>query len=220
MALSGRLAKLREKAEASKGFSGDGESPFFNLKGGENAKVRLLQEFEVEALNYDERRGLIEVIEEHASPKDFKKTAVCTAESEGRCWACEQTSNPEIGKKWKPKLRLYANVLVRDPEGGPAKVKILKRGFSDKDIGETLIGIAEEFEGVTGQDIKLSRTGSGMNDTAWSAIPLAQKKLTADEEKLELIPLDKFIKHIPYDEQAAFFSGSDEGGKSGEWLSE
>jgi hypothetical protein len=221
MALSGKLASLKERAEKAKGFSGDGESPFFSLKGGESAKIRFLQELDEDSPLYDERRGAFEVIDEHAHPKDFKKTAVCTAESEGRCWACEQTSNPDIGKKWKAKLRLYANVLVRNPEGED-KVKILKRGFSDKDVGKYLVEFIEEFEALGGFDLKISRTGSGMNDTSWSVIPLAAKKMTADDEKAELIPLDKFIKRIPYDEQAAYFNGTDDGdgGSSEAWISE
>jgi hypothetical protein len=219
MAIS-RLLALKERAEKAKGFQGDGESPFFNLKGGESAKIRFLQEIDDESPAYDERRGVFEVIDEHASPKDFKRTAACTAESEGRCWACEQTSVPEIGKKWKAKLRLYANVLVRDPDGGPSKVKILKRGFSDKDIGNDLLNIIEEFGALGDKDLKIKREGSGMNDTSWSVLPLPAKPLNEEDEKLELIPLDKFIKKVTYDDQAAYFSGEsdEEGGKSKEWL--
>jgi hypothetical protein len=217
----GKLAAIKAKAEKAKGFQGDGESPFFSLKGGQSAKIRFLQELDDESPNYDERRGAFEVVEEHASPKDFKKTAVCTAESEGRCWACEQTSNPEIGKKWRAKLRLYANVIVRN-EDGDDKVKILKRGFSDKDIGNDVINIIEEFGSIGAQDLKVKREGNGMNDTSWSLLPLPQKPLSKEDEALELIPLDKFIKHVPYAEQAAYFSGDsdDEGGRSKDWIDE
>lgn len=219
MAIS-KLAKIKAKAEKSRGFSGDGESPFFSLKGGQSAKIHFLQELDSESQYYDDRRGAFEVIEEHSSPQDFKITAECSLESEGKCWACEQTELPDIGKKWRPKLRFYANVLVRGEDGAEDKVKILKRGFSDKDVGSTVINIIEEFGEIGGKDLRIKREGSSMNDTSWSLLPLAPKKLTKAEGELELIPLDKFIKRIPYDDQSAFYSGesNDEGGKSEEWI--
>jgi hypothetical protein len=215
-----RLKALKDKAEKAKGFAGDGESPFLSLKDGDKKKIRFLQELDESSESYDERRGRFEVIEEHTSPKDFKIAAKCTAESEGRCWACEQTSNPEIGKKWKAKLRLYANVLVRGEGDQPDKVKILKQGFSDKGVGNDVINIIEEFEQLGDKDLKFGRTGSGMNDTSYTLMPLAPKPLTKAEQELELIPLDKFIKEIPYDEQPAYYLGEsgESGGKSGEWL--
>jgi hypothetical protein len=218
MAIKG-LAAIKKKAEEKKGFSGDGESPFLSLKDGDSAKIRFLQELDEDSQAYDERRGAVLVLEEHSSPKDFKKTAMCTAETEGRCWACEQTSTPEIGKKWKPKMRFYANVIVRNPDGED-KVKILKRGFSDKDVGNDVINIVEEFEALSDKDLKISRKGSKMNDTSYSLLPLAPKPLTKAEKELELIDPWKFVKNIPYDQQAAFYAGEEtEGGSSSEWLS-
>lgn len=218
MAIKG-LAELKKKAAERKVFSGDGESPFLQLKkDGDSVKIRFLQELTEDSPGYDERRGAVLIVEEHVSPKDFRKTAVCTAEDEGRCWACEQTSNPEIGKKWRPKLRFYANVLVRNPDGED-KVKILKRGFSDKDIGNDLINIVEEFETLTANDMKYSRKGEGLNDTSYSLLPLAPKPLTDEEKALELIDVNKFVKRIPYDEQAAYYTGAEEeGGKADEWV--
>ena len=214
-----KLADIKKKAEEKSSFSGDGESPFLSLKDGNKVKIRFLQEFDDDSPLYDERRGTILVIDEHSSPRDFKKTAMCTAESEGRCWACEQTSTPEIGKKWKPRMRLYANVLVRNPDGED-KVKILKRGFSDKDIGTKLINIVEEFEQLGGQDMSFSRKGADMNNTSYDLVPLAPKKLSDAEQQLELIDPSKFVKEIPYDKQAAFYTGTEEdGGNADSWVS-
>lgn len=216
MAIKG-LANIKKKAE-EKAFTGDGESPFVKLEDGKSIKIRFLQELDDSSPGYDERRGTITVLEEHSSPKDFKRTAVCTAESEGRCWACEQVSDPNIGKKWKPKLRFYANVIVRNPEGDD-KVKILKRGFSDKDVGNDLINIVEEFETLVASDMKLSRKGAKMNDTSYSLLPVAPKDLTKADLALELIDASKFMKNIPYDGQAAFYAGEEEeGGNASEWV--
>jgi len=212
-----KLADIKKKAAEKNTFSGDGESPFLSLKDGNKVKIRFLQEFDDDSSLYDERRGALRVIEEHASPRDFKITAMCTAETEGRCWACEQISTPEIGKKWKPKMRLYANVLVRGENGD--KVKVLKRGFSDKDVGNKLLNIAEEFEMLGGMDMSYSRTGAEMNNTAYDIIPLAPKKLTKEESELELIDLAKFIKEVSYENQAAFYSGVEETASATSWTS-
>lgn len=221
MAIKGLAGIKAKAAEKAGGF--DGESPFLSLKADQSVKVRFLQEFDDESPNYDERRGTILVVEEHNSPTDFKKTAECTAETEGRCWACEQVtkvSNEKVAKKWKPKMRFYANVLVRNPDGGD-KVKILKRGFSDKDIGNDLIGIAEEFDSLGAQDVKISRKGSGMNDTSYSVLHLAPKPLTKEEAALELIDPRKFVKSVSYEQMAEFFTSTEEeGGSAEEWLSE
>ena len=219
MAIKG-LKAIKEAAQKSGGGNFDGESPFLSLKDGDSVKIRPLQEFDDESPNYDERRGTVLVVHEHSSPKDFKITGTCTAEEDGRCWACEQTSLPEIGKKWKPKMRFYMNVAVRQ-EDGTSKVKILKRGFSDKDIGNALIGMAEELENISGMDFKYTRKGAGMNDTSYTIFPLAPKPLTEADEALELIDPNKFIKHIPYEEQQAFYAGerTDDGGKADDWVS-
>lgn len=211
------LKDIKKKVESKQGGNFDGESPFLTLKDGDKHRIRILQEFEEESPAYDERRGLIRVVEEHTSPKDFKLRAVCTAEDEGRCWACEQTSNPEIGKKWRPRLRFYANVLVKDESGD--KVKILAQGFGGKNVGTTLLEAAEEYGVLGDKDFKISRKGSGMNDTEYGLLPLAPSELTDEQEKLEVIDLDKFIKTVAYADQPAFYSGESDsnGGDKEDW---
>lgn len=217
------LDKIRKKVDEKTGGNFDGESPFIKVSDGEKYRIRVLQEFEEDSPGYDERRGTIEVVEEHTSPKNYKLRAVCTAEDEGRCWACEQQSNPEIGKKWKPRLRFYTNVIVRtDAKGNELdepKVKVLAQGFGGKNVGTTLLEAAEEYKALSGLDFKLSRKGSGMNDTEYSLLPLAPQELSEEDEKLEVIDLDKFIKRVPYDQQSAFYSGesNDDGGDKEDW---
>jgi hypothetical protein len=200
------LSAIKAKAAEKTSFTGDGESPFLTLKDGETAVIRFLQELDDESALYDDRRGLVEVVEEHTSPKDFKLRAVCTYESENRCYACEQTTLPEIGKKWKPRMRFYANVILR-AEGGD-KVKILAQGFSAKNIGSMLIDMAEEYENLGGQDFKLSRKGAGMNDTSYSLLPRPAKAMSKADQELEVIDLSKFIKYVPYEQQAEFYAGN------------
>lgn len=217
------IANIKKKV-AEKAFTSDGEGVFVQLKDGESQKMRFLQELDESSPGYDERSGTITVIEEHSAPKNFKISAKCTAESEGRCWACEQTSDPNIGKKWNPKLRFYANVAVLTEKDGKTplaapKVKILKRGFSDKDVGNDLINIVEEFETLVDKDVKLSRKGAEMNNTSYSLLPLAPKASSKEVQALELIDPNKFIKIVAYENQAAFYSGEEEeGGNAAEWL--
>lgn len=212
------LADIKKRVESRQTPQGDGESPFLTLKDGNSFKIRPLQEFEDSNDLYDERRGTVKVVDEHTSPKDFKIRAVCTADDEGRCWACEQQSLPEIGKKWKPRTRFYTNVIVRN-EDGPDKVKILAQGFSDRNVGNDLIEYATEYGNLSGREYKISRSGAGMNDTSYSMIPLAEKPLSDEDQALEVIDLDKFIKYVPYDQQSAFYSGEkkDDGGSSDDW---
>lgn len=205
------LDKIRAKVEEKSGFSGDDESPFLTIKDKESYSVRFLQEIDDEVATYDERRGLIAVVEEHTGqgPEGYKRRAVCTIEEDGRCWACEQTTLPEVGKKWKPRMRFYANVIVRGENGGEDKVKILAQGFGDKNIGKMLIGYNDEYEGLGGQDFKVSRTGAGMNDTSYMMMPRPPKALSDADLALELKDLGKFIKYVPYENQADFYAGNE-----------
>lgn len=224
MALKGTIKSLKDikkKAEEKQGF--DGESPFLSLKDGDSAKIRFLQEFDNESPLYDERRGELIVVEEHVSPKDYKIRGVCSLESEEKCWACEQIqaiSDDKVAKKWKPKMRFYANVIVRGTDG-PDKVKILAQGFGDKNVGSDLINIAEEFGTLGHSDMKISRKGSGMNDTSYSLLPLAAKDMTKADKELELIDLSKFVKFVTYEDQSSFYAGEKpEGGDPDEWSEE
>lgn len=200
--------KVTEKSTPS-GF--DGESPFLTLKDGDAYVVRFLQE--IDGAVADERRGQILVVEEHTSPKDYKIRAVCTAEDTGRCWACEQTTLPEIGKKWKPRMRFYGNVLVLTEKDGKTKlaepkVKVLAQGFGDSNIGGDLLAVTEEYGNLTGQEFKLSRKGAGMNDTSYSLLPKPPKAMTKEEEASEVKDVTKWIKIVAYENQADYYNGN------------
>lgn len=213
MAVKGALKsldKIKKKVEEKSSFSGSSESPFLTLKDGDTFDIRFLQEIDDEVESYDDRRGLMAIVEEHTGqgPEGYKRRAVCTADEDGRCWACEQTSLPDVGKKWKPRMRLYTNVLVRGKDGEADKVKILAQGFGDKNIGKMLIDYNEEYEGLGGQDFKIKRSGSGMNDTSYSLIPKPPKPLSEADLAHEVIDLSKFIKYVPYEHQADFYAGN------------
>lgn len=217
MAING-LKALKKKMESRPKVSNNDDGPLFiSLKDGESVKVRFLQELDSDAETYDERRGTMTIVEEHSNPAHFRRRAVCTAE-DGACWACEQTSNPDNGRRWRPKLRFYANVLVRNPDGED-RVQILNRGFSDRDIGPGIVEVVEEFGQITDRDFKISRKGSGLSDTTWTILPLAPKPLTDEEKELEVFDVSKFIKTPAYADQAAFYEGAVDGEvAASQWL--
>lgn len=212
-ALQGIAAIKKAVNNTNKGnqeFSG--ESPFLTLKDGESRKIRFIQEVDEQFSSYDARRGILLVINEHSNPSDFRKKAVCTFDaddSRARCFGCERYNrDDEVLKKWRPRMRLYANVIVRGDTGGD-KVKILSQGFGDKAVGETIIDMAVEYDGICNQDFKLSRQGSSMNDTKYSLLPLAARPLSKEDLAFEVIDLTKIIKFIDYKDQAEFYGGTE-----------
>ena len=63
---------------------------------GSSYRVRFLDDLD-ESL-HTEGAGVAVMVEEHVSPKDFRKKALCTREEEGHCWACEQAiKQPRTG---------------------------------------------------------------------------------------------------------------------------
>ena len=68
----------------------DNEGPkvkWLKLADGQSAKIRFIEELDEDSANYSQDRGLALVVKEHVNPKDYKRKAVDTMESEGRYWA-------------------------------------------------------------------------------------------------------------------------------------
>jgi len=217
------LSDIRNKVDQSKqsrsSRNDTNEGAFLKLKDGESVKLRFAQEFDSTGPYFDERWSNITVVEEHVNPdpSKFMLRAVCSLEDEGKCWGCEQTSLPEIGYKWRPKMRMYANVVVETPEG--PKVKILASGFGDEAVASFLLEYAAEFGSTMDRSYKLSRSGVGL-DTSYKLFPVGNPG-KPDLKKLEPIDATKFVKFLPYAEQAAYLSGESKetGGKPSDWVS-
>lgn len=62
---------------------------WLKLADGQAVKLRFIEELDDESANYSADRGLALVVKEHTNPKDYKRKAVDTMESEGRDWAEE-----------------------------------------------------------------------------------------------------------------------------------
>jgi hypothetical protein len=187
-------------------YSGDeNKGRWFKLEDGESIKVRFLQELDPDSPNYDQARGCGFIALEHVNPKDYRKKALDTMESEGRDWANEQhRKDPKAG--WKARTRLYINVLVDDGKEEPY-VAILSQGTSGKTITPTLIEYAGEMGSITNLMWRIKRNGT-KTDTSYTIIPLAKDETPFDFSGLELFDLEKTaVRHVPYAEQEAFYMG-------------
>jgi hypothetical protein len=176
---------------------------YLSLKDGDKFRIRFLQELAKDGKGYDEDAGTAFVTNIHVSPYDFKKKVACTIDNEKldhRCWGCEQVV---VDPKWRPKTRVLINVAVLD--NGDWTSKVVDQTFSDSHIMSQLVEYASEYGSITDRDYNISRTGKGMNDTAYRLIPLDPKPRNSDIDSLELAELDSVYRVLPYDEQQEFF---------------
>jgi len=179
---------------------------WLKLADGQSVKIRFIEELDEDSANYSDSRGLALVVKEHTNPKDYKRRALDTMETEGRDWAQEQhRRDPKAG--WKARTRLYINVLVDDGKEEPY-VAILSQGTSGKTITPTLIEYAGEMGSITNLMWRIKRNGS-KTDTSYTIIPLAKDETPFDFSSLELFDLEKTaVRHVPYAEQEAFYMGN------------
>lgn len=201
MAIKNILEQMQKDADAAN--NGD----YLKLADKEQLRIRFLQELSEEAPGYDEARGLASYVKVHQNPKDFKKQALCTrGEGNGDCYGCEQYSKgtKETGR-WKPKGRLYVNVLVKAADGD--QIKVLQQSLFAKHVALTLMEFAAEYGSITDRDYKIKRTGTEMNNTSYSLTPLEKSDSPTIEG--ELHDLSTVVRHVPYDEQHDFYEATD-----------
>lgn len=197
------LADINAIVNKSKGGGG---STFFRLKANEFAKVRFLQELDESSPHYNEKNGLGLLVLEHSDPDNFRNRSVCTKESEGRCWACEQRV---VDDQWRPKGRLYINAFVRDKDGNES-VQVVNQGLGPRNIVHSLIDAANEYGSITAYDWKIKRTGSGMSDTSYTLTLMPSADDLPDVTDYQLHDLSEVVRQIPFDQQAQYYRGGGE----------
>jgi hypothetical protein len=220
MSISKGLKKLQETVERAAEGQAAGDRPrtkWLSLKPGESVKIRFLQEADSDSPFYDEERGLIFIAREVSDPADYKKKCLDTLEDEGKSFGWEMHNkfkNTEgYTGGWKPKTRLYANILLVDDN----EVAILSQGISGKSITPTLLEYAGDTGSITNKVFRIKRTGEGLSDTSYSLIMVGEDKEPFDFSGVELYDLEKVaVRHVPYAEQAAFFGYASEDGESSE----
>jgi hypothetical protein len=188
-------------------FEGTGSKVrWFKIADGQAVKIRFIEELDEDSANYNEARGLALVVSEHTNPKDYKRKAVDTMESEGRDWA-EEMHRKDMKAGWRARLRFYCNVLVDDGIEAPY-VAIWNMGVSKQSAFNTIREYALETGSISNLTWKVKRNGQG-TETSYTLIPSSPDSAPFDWAEFEPYPLEKALNKVPYAEQEAFYLGFD-----------
>jgi hypothetical protein len=178
------------------------------LADGQSAKIRFVEELDEDSASFSADRGVSVVIAEHTNPKDYKRKAACTIESEGRCYACEMArKEPKSG--WRSKLRFYCNVLVDDGTEDPY-IAVWSQGVSKQSAFATIREYAIETGSISNLVWKLKRNGQG-TETNYTLIPTSPDSEPFAWKGYEFFDLEKVVREVPYAEQDSFYFGFDSG---------
>jgi hypothetical protein len=188
-------------------YEGTGQKVrWVKLADGQSAKIRFIEELDEDSANYNADRGLAIVVKEHTNPKDYKRKALDTMDSEGRDWAEEMhRKDPKAG--WKARLRFYCNVLVDDGTEDPY-VAVWSQGISKQSAFNTLREYALETGSISNLEWKIKRNGQG-TETSYTLLPTKPDAEPFDWTGIEPFNLDKVVRHVPYAEQEQFYLGFD-----------
>ena len=169
----------------------------------ESVKIGFLQELDENSDNYSSDAGTAFVAVEHSHPENFRRKALCTIDTDGRCWACEQDQkHPREG--WKARGKLYANVVVDNGSDAPY-VAILSQGISGKSITTVLAQYAQDAGSVTDTQFRIKRTGKALS-TQYSVSPVPKYE-GYDPDNYELYDLERIVtSNIPYIDQEEFYT--------------
>jgi len=172
-----------------------------------------------------------------ADPQNgWRNRANCSADSQGACYACERVRDQSVEwadrKGWKQKEKFYINIIA----GAPREVvekrngKEYKRYFPtdiDKSTGDGEVYLLEQgtYNGIwddlfnyfiesdlsgdtiTNKFFKMTRKGSGFNDTSYSLLAIKElPKGAKDLSEFELVNIkEDILQEVPYAQQEAFY---------------
>ena len=176
------------------------------LADGQSAKVRFVEELDTDSANYDESRGLSVVIAEHTNPKDYKRKATCTIDSEGRCYGCEMGRKEPKGG-WRSRLRWYGNVIIDDGTEAPY-VAVWSQGISKQSAFGNLREYAIETGSISNLEWKIKRNGQG-TETNYTLLPTKPDTEPFKFDGIEPFNLEKVVREVAYAEQENFYFGFD-----------
>jgi hypothetical protein len=181
---------------------------WLKLADGQSVKIRFIEELDEDSANYSKDRGLALVVKEHSNPKDYKRKALDTMDTEGRDWAEEMyRKDPKGNSGWKGKLRFYCNVLIDDGLEAPY-VAIWSMGVSKQSVFNTIREYALDTGSISNLTWKLKRNGQG-TETNYTLIPMAPDSEPFDWSAHAPFPLESALNKVPYAEQEAFYLGFD-----------
>lgn len=176
------------------------------LADGQSAKIRFVEELDADSANYSEDRGLSVVVAEHTNPKDYKRKALCTMDSEGRCYGCEMARKEPKGG-WKFRLRFYCNVLVDDGIEAPY-VAVWSQGVSKQSAFNNIREYALDTGSISNLEWKLKRNGQG-TETNYTLLPSKPDSEPFNWGSHEFFDLEKVVREVAYAEQESFYFGFD-----------
>lgn len=203
----------------------------------ESVVVRFAQEMDYDAKHYDAEAGIGGVSDIHRNGDDkrngWKNQAVCSVDSQGDCFACEkardQTRDWDDRKDWKKKGRFFINLVAGEPrevvttnakgkevtkyvptdidrKTGDGTVYLLEQSEFNG-IYDDLESYAVEDETITENYWKITRKGTGFNDTKYTLTKL--KEVPEDAKALSEFELynirEDVLTEVPYIEQRAFY---------------
>lgn len=179
---------------------------WFKLADGQSATIRIVEELDTDSPYYSEDRGTAVVFAAHVNPKDYRRKAACTMDSEGRCYGCEMArKEPKSG--WREQKKFYCNLIVDDGLEDPY-VAVWERSVSNKSAVMLLAQYAEETKGISNLSWKVKRSGQG-TETTYNLIPKAPDAEPFNWSGYEPYNLETVLREIPYAEQEAFYFGFD-----------
>jgi len=185
---------------------------WLKLEDGQSAKVRFVNELDVDSPNFDEKRDVAIVVSEHTNPKDYKRKAVCSQDSEGRCFGCEMArKEPKSG--WRARFRFYTNLLVDDGLEDPY-VAVWSQGVGKQSAFNTLKEYAIETGSISNRVWRMKRQGTG-TDTTYILLPGDPDDDKFDWSGVDPFNLEKVVREVPYAEQENFYLGFDSPVSSG-----
>ena len=179
---------------------------WLKLEDSQSVSVRFVNELDGDSPSYDEKNGLAIVVSEHTNPKDYKRKAACSAESEGRCFGCEM-HRKDMKAGWRARLRFYINVLVDDGVNDP-HIAVWSMGVAKSATFDTIREYVQDSQSLSSMTWKLKRNGKG-TETTYILIPIKQDEEKFDWSKHEVPDLEAVVREVPYAEQESFFLGFD-----------
>lgn len=216
MSIRRGLKQYQERADARQS-----SVKWLKITPGQTARIRFLDDFNEPTDNDQEGGpGYAAWIEEHVSPHNFQRKALCTRDSEGRCWACEMAAaNPRKG--WARKERVYVNVLANDGVEDPY-VAVWSMATNRSPVFDLLKDTFLDEGSISAREFRIKRNGKG-TDTTYVLRDLGTDAESFDFGKFERFDLEKVVRSVPYSEQEAFYGAgipsesNDEGDTTAEW---
>jgi hypothetical protein len=193
-------------SQKSPSDSGGLKVRWLKLEDGQSAKVRFINELDSDSPHFSEDRDLAIVVSEHTNPKDYKRKAVCTIESDGRCYGCEMArKEPKSG--WRSRLRFYTNLLVDDGLESPY-VAVWSQGVGKQSAFNTIREYVMDTGSISNVTWRMKRQGTG-TDTTYVLLPVSPDSQPFNWSGIEPFNLEKVVRELPYSEQENFYLGFD-----------